>query len=63
MMRDAGWWALAGAAALIALLSGLAEHRRSRRRDLDRPGWMPWTLLQILAALSAVLALALALKA
>ena len=61
-MADAEWWALAGAAAVIAILSGLAEHGRGRRRDLDRPGWMPWTLLQILASLTAVLAIALALK-
>jgi hypothetical protein len=62
MMTGDGWWMLAGVAALLAILSGLAEQRRSRRRDLDRPGWVPWTLLQILAALTAVLAIALALK-
>jgi hypothetical protein len=44
------------------IVSGLAEHGRGRRRNLDRPGWMPWTLLQILASLTAVLAIALALK-
>jgi hypothetical protein len=47
----------------MAALAGLAEHRRTRRRNLDQPGWMPWTLIQILAALTAVLAVALALKA
>ncbi len=61
-MPELGWWVLAGAAALLAVLSGLAEHKRGRRRDLDRPGWVPWTLLQILAAITAVLALVLALR-
>jgi hypothetical protein len=53
---------LAGAALLVAALSALADHRRSRRRNLDRPGWVPWTALQIAAALIAVLAVALGLR-
>jgi hypothetical protein len=61
-MNDTIWWVLAGAAALIAVASGVADHRRTRRRDLDRPGWVPWALLQILAAIAAVLAIVLALK-
>ncbi len=61
-MHDVGWWMLAGAASLLAVASGYAEHRRNRRRDLDRPGWVPWALLQVLAAIAAVLAITLALK-
>ena len=57
-----GWWALAAAAAALAALSALADWRRSRRRDLDRPGWVPWTGLQLIAFLIAVIAAALALR-
>ena len=63
MTTQAILWTLAGAAAVTAAGAGLAEWRRSKRRDLDRPGWMPWTLIQVLAGLAAVIAAALALKA
>jgi hypothetical protein len=55
-------WVLAAAAAALALLSALADRRRTRRRDLDRPGWVPWALIQILAMLVAAVAAAFALK-
>lgn len=61
MTMQAMLWAGAGAAALTALTAALAELYRQKRRDLDRPGWMPWTLIQIFAMLSAVVLLALAL--
>ncbi len=57
------WWALAGGALLLSVLAALADHRRNRRRDLDRPGWVPWSLVQILSAMVALVAAALALKA
>lgn len=60
MTTQAGlWWATGGAAAL-AVVAVVAEQRRSRRRDLDRPGWMPWTLIQFLAFLAAIVFAALA---
>ena len=55
------WW-VAGAAFGIAVLAAFAEHRRSRRRDLDRVGIMPWNFIQLMAFLAAMLATALALK-
>jgi hypothetical protein len=51
-------WGAAGAAALLALVAGIAESRRLRRRDLDRTGWVPWRGVQV-AALFAVLLLAI----
>ena len=62
---DTATWLGAAAAALfvLALVAAFAEHRRGRRRNLDRVGWVPWNLIQILAFLGSVVALALALKA
>ena len=56
-------WCAAGALALVAALAALAEHLRGKRRNLDRPGLMPWNLIQVLALLGAMVAAALALKA
>ncbi len=56
-----GLWGIAAASATIFAVAVLAEHRRSRRRDPDRVGWMPWTLVQLVAILATVFAVALAL--
>ena len=55
----------AAAAALAALgaYAAWAEHRRGKRPDLDRPGFMPWNLIQVLALLLAVTAAALGVMA
>lgn len=55
-------WAAAAALLALAIFAAAAEWRRGRRRDLDRPGWVPWDLVQILAFLLAVAMAALALK-
>lgn len=49
---------------MVALVgvSGVAEWRRGRRADLDRVGWVPWTVIQVLALLFAIVGAALALK-
>jgi hypothetical protein len=54
------WWA-AGGLVLLAAVSALAEHRRGKRRDLDRPGWVPWNLIQVLAILFAMVVAGMAL--
>jgi len=56
-------WLLTCGLALLAAGAALAEHRRIRRRNRDRVGWVPWNLVQILAAFGAVVAAALALHA
>lgn len=53
-------WGGAAVAALVAVISGVSEHRRQRRRDLDRVGFMPWTLIQVLAMLAAMILASLA---
>jgi uncharacterized membrane protein SpoIIM required for sporulation len=55
-------WGAAGLLLLLALLAALAEHRRTRRRNLDQPGWAPWNLIQILAFMLALAAAALAIR-
>jgi hypothetical protein len=55
-------WALAGALMLLAVLSIFAEQRRTRRPNLDAPGWVPWNLLQILCFLLAIAVAVLAIR-
>ncbi|MBV8686476.1 MAG: hypothetical protein JOZ90_09110 [Alphaproteobacteria bacterium] len=54
--------ALAGLLFLLAASAAWAERRRAKRRDLDRPGVMPWHLIQVIALILGVAAAALALK-
>lgn len=56
-------WTAAAVLFVLAAYAAWAEHRRSRRRHLDRVGWVPWNLVQVLAFLGSVIALALAFKA
>ena len=60
---DATFAALAGGALLlIAILAGLAERRRLRRKRIDAVGFMPWTTVSFLAIFPGVILLALATK-
>jgi hypothetical protein len=43
----------------LALLAGWADHRRGRRRNLDKPGWVPWQLILVLAMMASVVCVAL----
>ena len=44
----AAFWG--GTFLLIALICMLMERRRSRRREINRVGWMPWTGLFLVFA-------------
>lgn len=55
-------WAAAAAAAALAALATGADWARNRRRNLDRVGWIPWQLIQMLAFFSALGLTALALN-
>ena len=55
------WTASASAGALV-VVAGIAERRRSRRRDIDKVGCVPWTLVQVIALATAALLAAYAIK-
>jgi hypothetical protein len=55
-------WGGAVAAIILAVASGFGEHRRRERRDLDRVGFVPWTFVQVLAMLAAVICASVALN-
>ncbi len=62
MTTQAALWTLSGGALLLAAIAAFAEHRRTRRRNLDQVGWVPWNFIQVIAGLVAVVTAALALK-
>ncbi len=49
-------WMWAGdiAALLVVVVAGLAEWRRTRRTNLDDPGWIPWRGVQVAALFAAI---------
>jgi hypothetical protein len=53
-------WTAAAAFAALALVAGWADHRRGRRRNLDKPGWVPWQPMLVLAMMASVICVALA---
>lgn len=55
-------WTLAALFAALAALAAWRDHARGRRRDVDRPGWVPWQAVMVLALLLAVVCGALAVR-
>lgn len=53
-------WSGAGAMVALAVASGVAEHRRRNRRDMDQVGFMPWALIQVISLLGAMVLASLA---
>jgi hypothetical protein len=56
-------WAAVAFFAALAVLAAWRDHARTRRRDVDRPGWVPWTGVTVLAILLALVATVLAVRA
>lgn len=54
MTTQAWLWSADGAALTLAVVAFVAESRRHRRATLDRPGWVPWRGLQVVAAFAVV---------
>jgi len=62
MTIQATLWTAAASAGALAVAAGVAERRRSRRRDIDKVGWVPWPLVQVVALALAALMVAYAIK-
>ncbi len=54
------WAQIAFIAAFLALWAGIADWRRTKRRDINDVGFMPWTAISALSLLVAVLCSAIA---
>ena len=61
-MTQSALWATAAGFAGLAGFALYADRRRVSRRDLDKVGWVPWSLVQILAMIAMCAAIAFALK-
>ncbi len=55
------WWA-GGIALAVAVVAGVADWRRLRRKRIDDYGWMPWRGIQVAAVFTLIGILVLALK-
>ncbi len=55
-------WIVAGGFLLIGIIAAVAGHRRNKRRDIDRPGVVPWQLIEILSFFLAFGAAVLAVR-
>ncbi|NYT42735.1 hypothetical protein HZY97_18315 [Sphingomonas sp. R-74633] len=55
-------WLGAAGAAVLAVVSGLGQHRRSKRKRIDDVGFVPWQLIQVLAMIGAAILVSLALN-
>jgi hypothetical protein len=56
-------WAAAAFFCALAALATWRDHQRAKRRDIDKVGWVPWSLVLVLAMLLAVVCGALAILA
>jgi len=63
MTMQLQFWIAAGVALLIAIVAGVAEHRRRKRRDLERVGWVPWMAIQMAGLFAALVLASVALHA
>jgi hypothetical protein len=54
MPEGSGWWYGVAAALVIAVVAGVADWHRKRRRDLDAIGPIHWPTVQMLALIAAV---------
>jgi hypothetical protein len=56
------FWMIAAAALVLVVFSGSLHRRQAARKNLDRPGWISWPLMQVLGVIIMAVAAVLALK-
>jgi hypothetical protein len=54
MTIQAGLWTGTGVALAAAVLAGVMDWRRNRRRDFDEVGWVPWRGIQVTGFFAAL---------
>jgi hypothetical protein len=55
-------WILAGCFVALGIAAMIAGHRCNKRRDIDRPGVVPWQTIEILSFFLAFAAAVLAVR-
>ena len=60
MTMQAAFWTGAGAALAVAVVAGVMDWRRHRRRDVDNVGWVPWRGIQVATLFAALACVVLA---
>jgi hypothetical protein len=63
MTTQAAFWTGAVAALAVAVVAGVMDWRRNRRRDFDAVGWVPWRGIQVAAFFASLACVVLALRA
>lgn len=61
MQEPSSLWIVAGGLVVLAVVTGLADHRRNKRANLDAVGFVPWPFLQFAALMGALIVASLAL--
>jgi hypothetical protein len=61
LTTQAAFWTAAGAALALAVVAGVMEWRRTRRRNFEAVGWVPWRGIQVTAVFAALACMVLAL--
>jgi hypothetical protein len=56
-------WIATGIAVALVVVSGVAEWRRTHRRNLNKVGWIPWRGIQVASFFATIILAALSLKA
>jgi hypothetical protein len=51
------FWVVCAISGLISVIAGFADHRRARRTNIEKVGYMPWTTITVLAGIASFISL------